>query len=124
MVTAEMRKTLVRWLAKVAARFRAKPETLHMCIQIIDLMLIHQTHFFNKTNFQLLGVTALFVSCKYHEIYTVEAEKYIELCGGIYSVNQLFEMEGLILLELGFNLQIPTLTQFADKIARECGMSG
>lgn len=32
-------------------------------------------------------------------------------------------MEGLILLELGFNLQIPTLPQFTEKIIRDCKMN-
>lgn len=89
-VNQEMRKILIRWLAKVATRFRTKSETFHMSVQIIDLMLIHQSSFFNKANFQLLGVAALFVSCKYHEIYTAEAEKYVALCEGIYTVQQLF----------------------------------
>ena len=72
-----MRKTLVKWLTKVSNRFRFKSETLHMCVQIIDLMLIYQGRIFNRSNFQLLGVASLFVSCKYHEIYTIEAEKYV-----------------------------------------------
>lgn len=65
-ITPEMRNTLVRWLSKVAAKFRVKSETLHMCIQLIDLMLTYQGSFFNRANFQLLGVASLFVSCKYH----------------------------------------------------------
>ena len=32
-------------------------------------------------------------------------------------------MEGLILMELGFNLQIPTLPQFADRIIQECNIT-
>ena len=72
-----MRKVLVKWLIKVAAKFRVKPETLHMCVQIIDMMLIRQGNFFNRSNFQLLGVTSMFLSCKYHEIYTIEADKYV-----------------------------------------------
>lgn len=89
-ISSEMRKTLVKWLAKVAARFRVKSDTLHMCIQMIDLMMMYQGTFFNRANFQLLGVTALFISCKYHEIYTIEADKYVQLCDGIYSASQLF----------------------------------
>ena len=53
-------------------------------------MLIHKGELFNKSNFQLLGVSCLFISCKYNEIYTLDANKYIELCDGIYTLKQLF----------------------------------
>lgn len=58
---------------------------MHMCVQLIDYMLIKREEIYNKTNFQLLGITCLFMSCKYNEIYTIEAQKYIELCDGIYT---------------------------------------
>lgn len=88
-VTLEMRKILVRWLAKVAARFRSKSDTLHMCVQIIDLMLLGEGDKFSKSNFQLLGVASLFISCKYNEICTMEAKKYVEACEGIFTIPQL-----------------------------------
>jgi hypothetical protein len=68
-----MRKILIKWLIKVGRKFRVRSETMHMCVQLIDYMLIHKGAMFNKTNFQLLGVTCLFISCKYNEIYTVES---------------------------------------------------
>lgn len=68
-----MRKILIKWLIKVGRKFRVRSQTIHMCVQLIDFMLIHKGTMFNKTNFQLLGVTCLFISCKYNEIYTIEA---------------------------------------------------
>lgn len=72
-ITSEMRKILVKWLTKVSHKFRINGESLHICVQIIDYMLIHKGEIFNKTNFQLLGITSLFISCKYNEIYTLDA---------------------------------------------------
>lgn len=66
-----MRKILIKWLAKVASKFRCQSETLHLCVQLIDLMLIQQGPKFDKTNFQLLGVTCLLIASKYNEIYTM-----------------------------------------------------
>ena len=66
-----------------------------------------------KRNFQLLGVTALFVASKYNEIHTFEAEKYVYLCDGLYALPELFEMESLILTTTNFNMQFPTLYQFS-----------
>ena len=70
-ITLDMRKILIRWLVKVAARFRCKSETLHMCVQYVDMMLIRRGEFFEKNNFQLLGITCLFTACKYNEIYSM-----------------------------------------------------
>lgn len=61
-----MRKILIRWLVKVILKFKMKQESLHTCIQLIDYMLIHHGELLNKSNFQLLGIASLFISCKYN----------------------------------------------------------
>ena len=55
---------------QVGEKFRACPETLHICVQIIDYTLVFSQKKINKSNFQLLGISALFVASKYNEIYT------------------------------------------------------
>lgn len=44
------------------------------------------------------------------------------MCEGIYTAVQLFEMEGLVLQTLGFNMQIPTIQQFAGRMISVCGI--
>lgn len=87
-----MRKVLLKWLIQVGRKFQVKDETMHICVQLIDLILLHETERISKHNFQLLGVTALFVASKYNEIHTFEAEKYVYLCDGLYTLPELFEM--------------------------------
>lgn len=41
-ISLDMRKILIKWLAKVAAQSRYKSETLHMCVQLVDLMLMYE----------------------------------------------------------------------------------
>jgi hypothetical protein len=53
-------------------------------------MLIFETCLIDKNNFQLLGITALFIASKYNEIHTYEAEKYVFVCDGLYTFAQLF----------------------------------
>ena len=114
-----MRGILIGWLVKVARKFKVKSETLHMCVQLIDYMLIFKGDIFHKKNFQLLGVASLFTACKYNEIYTVEAEKYVDFCDGQYKLSDLFEMEAIILSAVSFNLQIPTIHQYIGKIVED-----
>ena len=89
-VTAEMRRVLLRWLLQVGKKFQVKQETMHICVQLIDYMLIFETCLIDKSNFQLLGITALFIASKYNEIHTYEAEKYVFVCDGLYTFSQLF----------------------------------
>ncbi len=91
-VTLDMRKILVKWIVQVAEKFKANQETVHISIQIIDYILVFSHRKITKTNFQLLGISALFVASKYNEIYTPEAKKYIYVCDGLYTLEDLFGM--------------------------------
>lgn len=46
----------------------------------------------------------------------MEAEKFINLCDGLHSVGDLFEMEGVILIATGFALQFPSIGEFTTPI--------
>lgn len=120
-VSAEMRRVLLRWLFQVGRKFQVMQETMQICVQIIDFVLVCEPARINKTNFQLLGIASLFVASKYHEIHSWEAEKYVFVCDGLYTVEQLFEMEGVILTATGFNLQFPTIHQFAGVALQQHG---
>ena len=61
-----MRKVLLRWLMQVSKKFQVKDETMQICVQIIDYLLLFQSTLIAKNNFQLLGVSALFVASKYN----------------------------------------------------------
>jgi len=61
-----MRKVLLKWLLQVSRKFQVKDETMQICVQIIDYLLIFQSTLISKHNFQLLGVASLFVACKYN----------------------------------------------------------
>lgn len=59
-----MRKTLIKWLYKFATILKLKSQTLHICVQLIDSILINESNKITKINFQLLGVTCLFMASK------------------------------------------------------------
>ena len=62
-IDERMRDVLFRWLIELHERLRLKEETLFKAATIIDqsLSLIEV----KKDKLQLLGVTALYISCKY-----------------------------------------------------------
>lgn len=111
-----MRKVLIKWILQVSDKFKVCLETVHIAVQIIDYVLIHSHKKITKSNFQLLGITSLFVASKYNEIYTMDAKKFIYVCDGLYQLEDLFQMEGYLLTITKFNLQFPTVQSFMGSI--------
>jgi len=68
-----MRAILVDWLVEVHMKFNLVPETLFLCINVID----RYCEIVNvpRAKLQLVGVTALLIACKYEEIYPPEVRK-------------------------------------------------
>ena len=65
-ITAEMRRVLLKWLLKVGKKFEVRDETVHICVQLIDYVLLAESNRIDRHNFQLLGVAAMFVASKYN----------------------------------------------------------
>ena len=73
-----MRSILVDWLVEVHMKFRLVPETLYLCVNIIDRYL--ERAFCERTKLQLAGITALLIACKYEEIYPPEVRDCCYIC--------------------------------------------
>lgn len=70
---------------------------MQLCVHLVDYVLIFSGGTINRSNFQLLGITALFVASKYNEVQTMEADRYVQMCDGLYGLQQMLDMESTIL---------------------------
>ena len=61
-----MRATLISWLVEVHLKFKLMPETLYIAVNILDRYCEKQV--VSREDFQLVGVTALFIAAKYEEV--------------------------------------------------------
>lgn len=97
-----MRSILVDWLIDVHKKFQLRTQTLFMAVNIIDriLALVEVA----KHRFQLLGVTALFISSKFEEIYPPELDRFTYVCADAYTNQDILNMESKVLGLLDFNL--------------------
>ena len=59
-----MRLILVEWLIELKHKFRLSIETLYQATYIVDLLLEMEEKV-TISNFQLLGISALFIAAKY-----------------------------------------------------------
>lgn len=108
-----MRSILVDWLVEVHMKFRLLPETLYLCVNIIDRYLERQP--VNRNRLQLVGVTALLIACKYEEIYPPEVKDCVYITDRAYTRQDVLDMEADIVRTLAFILTVPTGHPFLQR---------
>lgn len=99
-----MRKILVDWLVDVHRKFKLRPETLFMTINLMDRYLEMTYESISKSKYQLFGITCLFIAAKFEEIYPPSLGDFVYVCADTYTADQILEIESFILNRLGFNL--------------------
>lgn len=108
-----MRAILVDWLVEVHMKFRLIPETLYLCVNIIDRYLSQVE--VERQKLQLVGVTALLVACKYEEIYPPEVKDCVYITDRAYTRQEVLDMEAQIVKELEFKFTVPTAHPFLKR---------
>jgi hypothetical protein len=108
-----MRSILVDWIVEVHMKFRLLPETLYLCVNIIDRYLSRVQ--VPRKRLQLVGVTALLVACKYEEIYPPEVKDCVYITDRAYTRQDVLDMEAHIVKTLKFELTVPTGYPFLQR---------
>ena len=111
-INRKMRSILIDWLIDVHKKYKLKPETIYLTVNIIDRYLSQKN--VETINLQLVGVVALLIASKYEDIYPPKVRDLAEITDGAYVPNQLLSMEEKILSALGFDLFYPTQWQFLE----------
>ena len=115
-INEQMRAILIDWLVEVHYKFHLRDETLYQTVFIIDSYL--SAFPILRAKLQLLGVAALFISCKQQEIYYPQIYELIDITDGAYVKEELVEMENHILKTLKFNIVSPTAIEFYNIISK------
>lgn len=82
-----MRVILVGWLIEVHLKFKLFPETLFLTVNLIDRYC--EKKYVQRTNYQLLGVTAMLIASKYEEIYAPEIRDFVYITDKAYTKEQI-----------------------------------
>eukprot|EP00814_Leptocylindrus_danicus_P010872 CAMPEP_0116020402 /NCGR_PEP_ID=MMETSP0321-20121206/9773_1 /TAXON_ID=163516 /ORGANISM="Leptocylindrus danicus var. danicus, Strain B650" /LENGTH=434 /DNA_ID=CAMNT_0003491081 /DNA_START=840 /DNA_END=2144 /DNA_ORIENTATION=- len=121
-INAKMRSILIDWLVEVHMKFRLVPETLYLCVNIIDRYCSKNLSI-KRSKLQLVGVTALFVACKYEEIYPPEVRDCVYITDRAYDRDEVVEMEQHILKILEWKIYVPTAYPFLMRFLDLCNAS-
>ncbi|XP_019432330.1 PREDICTED: putative cyclin-B3-1 isoform X2 [Lupinus angustifolius] len=105
-ITPHMRAILINWLIEVHFKFDLMPETLYLTVTLVDQYLSQVS--INKSDMQLVGLTALLLASKYEDFWHPRVKDLISISAQSYTRDQMLGMEKLILRKLKFRLNTPT----------------
>lgn len=119
-IKPRMRNFLVDWLVDVAQQFSVIQETLYLTVGILDRFLQEEAASISTKQLQLVGVTSMFIACKYEEMYPPEADDFVYITDSAYKNSEILQMEIRILKRLDFDLGRPLPIHFL----RRCSKAG
>ena len=111
-INHKMRAILIDWLIDVHKKYKLKPETIFLTVNIIDRFLSKEN--VETINLQLVGVVSFLISSKFEDIYPPKVRDLAEITDGAYVPKQLLSMEEKILSVLNFDLFYPTQWHFFE----------
>lgn len=115
-INAKMREILVDWLVEVHLKFKLRPETLFLTINLIDRFLERRA--VSRTKLQLVGCTAMLIASKYEEIYAPEVRDFVYISDKAYTKDQILAMESIMLNTLGFHVTVPSILRFCERFSK------
>jgi len=117
-VSPRMRTLLIDWLVEVNLQFRLLQETLQLTIALVDRYLQLDGEFVTRKNFQLVGITALFIAIKYEEMFVPEISDLCFVTENAFSPSQIIKMEMRMLRFLNFGLGRPLPLHFLRRYSK------
>jgi len=118
-INGKMRAILIDWLVEVHMKYRLRPETLFLTVNIIDRYLSVRPVMRKKL--QLLGVVAMFIAAKYEEIDPPKVHEFAYITDHTYSKKEIVSMECSVLVALNYQIAVPTPAHLMDRLQRANG---
>ncbi|KAG6887855.1 hypothetical protein C0992_010459 [Termitomyces sp. T32_za158] len=112
----KMRGILTDWLIQVHVRFRLLPETLLLCVNIIDRFL--SARVVSLAKLQLVGVTCMFIAAKFEEIVAPSVTHFLMCADASYTESEILQAERYVLKTLDWNLSYPNPVHFLRRVSK------
>ncbi|KAI0042338.1 A/B/D/E cyclin [Auriscalpium vulgare] len=112
----KMRGILTDWLVQVHMRFRLLPETLFLCVNIIDRFL--SARVVSLAKLQLVGITCMFLAAKVEEIVAPSSQNFLYCADSSYNEAEILQAEKYILKTLDWNMGYPNPIHFLRRVSK------
>ena len=119
-INHRMRAILIDWLIDVHLKYKLVPQTMYIAVNLIDRYL--EKNETSRAKLQLVGVTAMFIACKYEEIYPPDLKDFVYITDGAYVKQDVLDMEYKMLKSLEFNITFPTQWNIFEIYKKKLGL--
>lgn len=110
------RGILIDWLIEVHTRFHLLPETLFLAVNIVDRFLSEKV--VQLDNFQLVGITAMFIASKYEEILSPYIGNFKRITNDGFTESEILSAERFVLSTLEYDLSYPNPMNFLRRVSK------
>lgn len=114
-----MRRILIDWLVQVHNRFSLLPETIFLCVSMMDRFL--DTKEVSVEKFQLRGITCLFIACKYEEEQCPTVSDLVYMVDNSYTSDEIVAAERFVLGQLKYKVGYSGPLNFMRRISKADG---
>eukprot|EP00415_Alexandrium_ostenfeldii_P003311 UN3311 len=115
-INGKMRAILVDWLVEVHMKYKLRPETLFLAVNIIDRFCSRVP--VARKRLQLVGVVAMLVASKFEEIEPPRIHDFVYITDNAYTKEDILLLECKMLSVLNFQIVSPTPAHFFDRLQR------
>ena len=108
-ITSNIRTKMIDWMIEVFSVFECMDETFFLAVNIMDIFIQKTKKIFNNEDIHLIGITCMFISSKFQEIYPLSLKNFIHKVGhDKFSENEIKTMEYQILSDIGLEVLVST----------------
>ncbi|CAH8430729.1 unnamed protein product [Schistosoma curassoni] len=118
-LTETVRATLCDWMIRVQQYLKLRTESLHLAVSLVDQYTWRQITLY-PSEYQLLGVTAIFIAVKFVERFPPATKILCYLTEDSYNSKQVLDFEFKMLEALDFDINIPLPHHFLDRAFAAC----
>lgn len=110
------RALLIDWIIEIHQKLQLLPETLFLCVNIIDRFMTLRVVGLDKI--QLVGVTALLIAAKYEEVFPPVLSNFVYLTSGNFNDDDIISAEKFMLQVLEYDMSFPNPLNFLRRISK------
>ena len=108
-ITSIVRTKMIDWMIEVCSVLDFMDETFFLSVNILDIFLQRTKKIYHNTDIHLIGLTSIFTSSKFQEIYPQSLINFSHKVGhDIFTIVEIKNMETKIMSDVGMEILVST----------------